>query len=72
MMENSWQTFQKELENPRTTNQRRLQIGALLAKLPDPRPGVGVKADVPNADYAIALTFLFILMGYAIHYNGTG
>lgn len=47
-MENSWQTFQKELENPGTTDQRRLQIGTLLEKLPDPRPGVGVKAGVPD------------------------
>jgi formylglycine-generating enzyme required for sulfatase activity len=47
-MENSWQTFQKELENPQTPEQRRLQIGDLLASLDDPRSGVGVKAGVPT------------------------
>lgn len=47
-MENTWQTFQKELENPQTTDQRRLQIGALVASLHDPRPGVGVKAGLPE------------------------
>lgn len=47
-MENTWQTFQKELENSQTTDQRRLQIGALLASLHDPRSGVGVKAGLPE------------------------
>jgi formylglycine-generating enzyme required for sulfatase activity len=38
----------EELENHKTTHQRRRQIGELLAKMGDPRPGVGLKDGLPN------------------------
>jgi formylglycine-generating enzyme required for sulfatase activity len=38
----------KELENPATSEQRRLRIGDDLALLGDPRPGVGLKEGVPD------------------------
>lgn len=47
-MEHPWQIFQNELANPQITDQRRLQIGALLASQHDPRPGVGVKDGLPE------------------------
>jgi formylglycine-generating enzyme required for sulfatase activity len=41
-------SFLQELENYKTTDQRRLQIGEWLEKTGDPRPGVGVKDGVPD------------------------
>jgi formylglycine-generating enzyme required for sulfatase activity len=37
-----------ELEDARTSHQRRAEIGDHLAEIGDPRPGVGVKDDVPD------------------------
>ncbi|MBV7337372.1 formylglycine-generating enzyme family protein [Chloroflexi bacterium TSY] len=47
-MQQSWQNLQKELEDKQTVAHRRLQIGEHLAKMGDPRPGVGVKDGVPD------------------------
>jgi formylglycine-generating enzyme required for sulfatase activity len=41
-------TLLQELEKDETTAQRRLQIGEALAKLGDPRPGVGVVDGLPD------------------------
>jgi hypothetical protein len=38
----------QELENHATTHHRRRQIGELLAKIGDPRPGVGLKDGLPD------------------------
>lgn len=38
----------QELEKDETTDQRRLEIGARLAKAGDPRPGVGLVDDIPE------------------------
>ena len=38
----------QELENPATTDQRRLEIGAWLQKTGDPRNGVGIKNGMPD------------------------
>jgi len=47
-MEQSAMALQQELENDETTDRRRLQIGEQLEKMGDPRPGVGVKAGIPE------------------------
>ena len=45
--ENQWTTFcqdyLEELNRAETSQQRRMEIGGLLAQLNDPRPGIGVK-----------------------------
>ena len=47
-MRKSWQPLQDELENPETSDQRRLEIGKQLAAIGDQRPGVGVKDGLPD------------------------
>jgi formylglycine-generating enzyme required for sulfatase activity len=42
------ETLLQELQNTKTTDQRRLQIGEKLAKMGDPRPGVDVKDNLPD------------------------
>lgn len=47
-MKQSAMALLQELEDYETTDRRRLQIGELLEKMDDPRPGIGVKDGIPD------------------------
>jgi formylglycine-generating enzyme required for sulfatase activity len=55
----------QELTNQNITDKRRLDIGVQLAKMGDPRPGVGVQNGVPEVDW------VFVSPGGSVDIKGT-